>query len=201
MASHPPAGVAPPRSRPAARRVVVPTLTSLPEPAAWAPPRGGAAPTEVPERARRAAHGVARALAEVVQGRRAPAQLEGILAPAAVALCEEVAGSCATVRLRSVRVQMPTRDAVEASVHLADGVHSHAAALRLEAGTAGWRCVVLQFAGAPPGVSRAGASCASGGWPAGGPSPATAARGVGATRAGQARPRPTAPDGRAPRPS
>lgn len=177
MAPHPPpVPLAPPASRPPARRLVEPVL------APPAPPRVGpvvarpAAAEAVPEPARRAAHRVARALAEVVQGRRPPAQLDGLMAPAAAAVCEGLAGAAAGLKLRSVRLQMPTPDSVELAVHLADGRRSQAAALRLEARDSSWRCVAVEVASAARGVSPSAACGASGGWPAGGPSPAPGAR-------------------------
>ncbi|MCW2810793.1 MAG: hypothetical protein JWP61_1251 [Friedmanniella sp.] len=99
------------------------------------------------------------ALVEVLQGRRASAQLGRWVADdvlAAVALVERRrrrlegrAGPPAVVRVQSVRVQHPTADAAEVAAHLALGPRAAALAMRLDGVEDRWLCTALAWGPGP----------------------------------------------------
>jgi hypothetical protein len=101
---------------------------------------------------------LALAVAEALQGRRPVGQLsrwvdERVLAALTVRLGLQVSRSGRSARvaaqrpavLRSVHLQFPRADVVEASAHVQLGCHSTALALRLEAWCGRWLCTALEL--------------------------------------------------------
>lgn len=137
----------PPRTRPDALRLLAPAeLPGRPGPPP-SPPEPHDPGEKVPQSVFRAAHALARALTEVLQGHRPPHRLESVLAPDALRLAGRLAGDPSfgtRLRLRSIRVQAPAEGVAEAALVWSDGRRGHAAALRLEAHDARWVCVELE---------------------------------------------------------
>ena len=189
--SHPRASpLTPPSSRPAARRLLVPVPLAPPLPAAPTPDRILPAPPPVPASVQLAARALTGAVVEVLRGRRPAAHLDDLMDPAVVEACEGLAGAVPSLRLRSLRVQLPAPGVVEAAAHLDDGRASRAAALRLQCSGGRWRCVRLEIALTSGAVTRAGSSSASDGWPADAPCPGPAAPDGPRARPGTPRSRP-----------
>ncbi len=141
---------APPRTRPEALRLL-PPLELVP---GWnAPPLPLEAeviaepPPPVPDRVVRAARALARALTEVLQGRRPLQQVESILLPRVASATAWLALDSSAgpgLRLRSVRTQAPADGVAEVTLVWADGRRVHAAALRMELRQGVWTCVELE---------------------------------------------------------
>lgn len=105
------------------------------------------------EEAERAAHAVARALAEALAGQRPLAQLRPFLAPRVWMLLEHLVrgGAAGGMRLIRVRPQSPRDGVVEASARLASAERSCALAFRLERRARRWAVTVLEAGLAPDG--------------------------------------------------
>lgn len=149
----------PPQSRPPALELAAPRR---PSPVAAQPPLPLEGPrlivptaSEVPAEAVRAAQQVALALAEVLAGARAAAQLQAVLPDRLGGFVEHLVRSRHAVglRLASLRVQAPRPGVAEASLRLGGGAGSRAGALRLELHDGRWLCVALEL-GLSGGPSR-----------------------------------------------
>lgn len=98
---------------------------------------------------RETAIALTQAVLEAISGRRPATQLVRWLDSSVLRLVAERAATARPrqppLRLRSLRLQLPTPRAAEVAAHLAHGERSAAAALRLEARHNRWLCVSLQL--------------------------------------------------------
>lgn len=145
-----------PATRPPLLRLVPP----LPEPASAQEPL----PAEeddllvcpavgVEPEAERTAVAIARALAEVVGGRRTLAQVRPVLVPRVAHLLDHLvrSGAAEGMRLAGLRLQSPRDGVVEASGRLASPRRCAAFALRVERRPKRWAVTVLEAGLAPDG--------------------------------------------------
>jgi hypothetical protein len=120
------------------------------------PSPAGPAPARQAPRAgdpRQLAGRLAQAIAEVLSITRAPHQLAGVVSPAVLRTLERAAGQAATRYdtaarrpvVRSVRLTVPCRDAIEACAVVEVGGRVRALAYRLEAASGRWQCTALRI--------------------------------------------------------
>lgn len=158
-----PLTLAPPAAQPAWAR---PAPATRPEPltlgaADATPPMQPALPAradhtcvtateQVSPDAARAAHRIARALAEVLAGSRPVAQIRPALAPRVSHLLDHLirSGAASGARLAHVSLQSPHPDAVEASL-LLTGARGGAVALRMERHARRWGVTAVEAALGP----------------------------------------------------
>lgn len=98
------------------------------------------------------------AITEVLAGRRPAAHLDRWAEPELLNLLEHLRGSQPPqdLRLRSVRVQAPSADALEITARLARRTGSRAAAMRLARRRGQWRATDLSIALRPGVINHAG---------------------------------------------
>ena len=148
-----------PPSRPPARRLLEPILVASQQPTLpWDGPAVVAEPAELDPELRQLATGVVAAIVEVLAGRRSPTQLEAWVEPEPLALIEHLrrAGVTSGLRLRSVRLQQPSRNALEVAAHLRQAGTSRAAAVRFTRVGGHWAACRVELALRPEVITRAG---------------------------------------------
>lgn len=146
-------------SRPPARRLLEPLTVHTEQPVLpWDGPTVVAEPDEFDPELRRLATAVVVAVVEALAGRRATAQLETWVEPEPLALLEHLrrAGAGTGLRLRSLRLQQPSRNALEVTAHLRYAGASRAAAFRLSRVGERWAVCRIELSLRPDVISRAG---------------------------------------------
>lgn len=143
-----------PPSRPPLLRLVPPLaddpLAQLPLPLDETETTVGPASGVAPD-AERAAGALLRALAEVLAGRRPPAQVRPALVPRVAHLIDHLvrSGAADGMRLAGVRLQSPRVGVVEACARLASPERSVAFTMRVEKRPRRWAVTILEAALAP----------------------------------------------------
>lgn len=124
----------------------------------WDGPAVIAEPDELDPQLRRLATAVVVAIVEALAGRRAPAQLETWVEPEPLALLEHLrrAGAGSGLRLRSLRLQQPSRQVLEVAAHLRHAGASRAAAFRFTSLNGRWAVRKIELSLRPDVISRAG---------------------------------------------
>ena len=148
-----------PPSRPPARRLLEPIVVASQHPTLpWDGPAVVAEPAELDPELRQLATAVVTAIVEVLAGRRPVTQLEAWVEPEPLALLEHLrrAGAAVGVRLRSVRIQQPSRNALEVAAHLRHAGASRAAAFRFTRLNGRWAVCRIELSLRPDVISRAG---------------------------------------------
>lgn len=146
-------------TRPPARRLLEPVRVRTEQPTLpWDTPAVVAEPETLPPRLRRLATTVVAAMVEALAGSRPPSQLEGWVESGPLALLEHLRGSGVAVgaRLRSLRIQQPSPDAVEVAAHLRIAGDSRAAAFRFSLVEDRWLVTRVELALRPDVVNRSG---------------------------------------------
>ncbi|MGC4151555.1 MAG: Rv3235 family protein [Propionicimonas sp.] len=146
-------------SRPPARRLVEPLTVHTEQPTLpWDGPAVIDEPDELDPALRQLATAVVAAIVEALAGRRAAAQLETWVEPEPLALLEHLrrAGAGSGLRLRSLRLQQPSRHALEVAAHLRHAGASRAAAFRFSRVNDRWAVCRIELSLRPDVISRAG---------------------------------------------
>lgn len=146
-------------SRPPARRLLEPVTVRNEQPTLpWDGPAVVAEPEQLDPELRQLATAVVAATIEVLAGRRAAAQLETWVEPEPLALLEHLrgAGAATGLRLRSLRLQQPSPNALEVAAHLRHAGASRAAAYRFSRVGGRWAVRRIEFSLRPDVISRAG---------------------------------------------
>lgn len=146
-------------SRPPARRLLEPITVRTEQPTLpWDGPAVIAEPDELDPELRRLATAVVTAIIEALAGRRAAAQLETWVEPEPLALLEHLRSARAGsgLRLRSLRLQQPSRHSLEVAAHLRHAGASRAAAFRFTRLNGRWAVSRIELSLRPDVISRAG---------------------------------------------
>lgn len=146
-------------TRPPARRLLEPIVVSPLQPTLpWDGPAVLAEPDQLDPAVRQLAATVVAAIIETLAGRRPLAQLEAWVDPEPLALLEHLrrAGAGHGLRLRSLRLQQPSAQALEIAAHLRAAGVSRAAAIRLRRERGRWVVVRIELSLRPEVISRAG---------------------------------------------
>ena len=146
-------------SQPPARRLLEPITVRTEQPTLpWDGPAVVAEPAELDPELRQFATAVVAAVVETLAGRRTAVQLQTWVEPEPLALLEHLrrAGTGSGLRLRSLRLQQPSRHVLEVAAHLRQAGVSRAAAFRFTRLAGRWAVCRIELSLRPDVISRAG---------------------------------------------